>query len=139
VFFKRTRKSVNPRIQEAIVLIFFMVSFFIYGALSLWYFIEPQSDPLVHRPQDSSTATTIVVSGFWLYGLGTFILRRSLAGKLLGGTIVAESTVVLFRNLALQDIAIQTLRLSGAIEGLICFVIFASLLAVVGKGASIWR
>jgi hypothetical protein len=139
VFFKRARKSINPRKQEAVVLMFFMVSFLIYGAMSLWYFAHPQTDPLVPNARNSSAATTALVIGFLLYGLVLLFLRRRLAGKILGGTIFAESAVVLVRNLLLQDVAIQTLRLSGAIEGLVCFAIFAGLLAAVGKGASIWQ
>jgi hypothetical protein len=139
VFFKRQQKTIHPKKQEVIGLIFFIVSFFIYGMASLLFLFHPETDPLRHALPKPSGATLSMSGLFFVYGIYIAVFRRSMAGKVLGGTIITESAVAFTKMLCFHDAAPQHLRLSGVIEGSVCFLILLSLLLAVRKGASIWR
>ncbi|MBN2530719.1 MAG: hypothetical protein JXR76_30305 [Deltaproteobacteria bacterium] len=139
IFYKRHAKKINPRRQEAIILIFFVVAFFIYGMVNLRFYLFPQMDPLMEKGLDVSPATLAVIGGFFVYGMYAIATRRGFVGRLLGITVAVECSVAALWKLFFTTVGPQTVRLSGTIEGFVCFGIFFGLLLAVHRGESIFR
>lgn len=139
MFFKKTKKDIGVRKREMYTLIFFGVSFFIYGTVSLYFYVHPSLDPLLGRTPNPSDAPVILAGIFFLYGVAGFITKRSIVGRVFSSMVVAESIVVAAWRLLFTDVSTQTTRLSGAIEGFTCFGILVLLMIATRKGASIWQ
>ncbi|MBN2717562.1 MAG: hypothetical protein JXX14_17050 [Deltaproteobacteria bacterium] len=121
------------------MLVFLGVSFLIYGLTSLRFFLFPEIDPILGQPPQSSMATLVLIGLFFLFGVYGLAMHRSLAAKVFGITVALESAVALSWKILWADAAPRMLRLSGAVEGICCFVILLGLIMAVRKGASIWR
>lgn len=121
------------------MLVFVAVSFFIYGAASLYFFLHPDADPLAARPPSDGRALLILAAFFCLWGAFGLLTKRSFTGRLFSALILAEAAVVALWRLLFTNAAPWALRLSGAVEGFICFGVLIALMAAVRKGASIWR
>ena len=138
MFYKRNKKTINPRLQEVVVLIFFTVSFLLYGVISLQFYRTPETDPLRFNGDAASPASLVLIGVFWVYGVYAVVMRRSRAGKILGAAIVIETMVAASWKIVFTDASVQTVRLSGSIEGFTCCAICIGLLIAVWRGASIW-
>lgn len=121
------------------MLVFFCISFLIYGAVSLHFYSNPSMDPLLVKTPKPSSAPLVLAGLFFFYGVVGLITKRSMAGRVFSGMVVVESSVMAFWKLFLNDVAPQTARLSSAIEGFSCFAIMVALIWATRKGASIWR
>ena len=121
------------------MIIFFAVSFLIYGMASLQFYLAPETDPRMLKSSAPELGTMVFIGLAFLYGAYGIAMRRSIAGRIFGITIVVESAVAAAWQIPLKDAASQTVRLSGAIEGFTCFAILIGLFIAVRRGASIFR
>lgn len=140
MFYFRVKKSqLKANLRQASMLVFFCISFFIYGSVSLYFYLHSSLDPLWTRTPAQTHAPTVLAGIFFVYGVYALWMRRRVLGKIFGAMISLESAVVLVWRLFLQDAPIAWVRLSGAIEGFSCFLIMLVLFLVSRHGSSVWE